>query len=62
LIQVKAAHRAAASVLPSNRERAMPTETVIVVAVVVAAFATFGAVLAYVDWIAGRRPDAHPTE
>ena len=40
----------------------MPTETIIVVAVVVAAFATFGAVLAYVDWIAGRRPDAHRTE
>ena len=40
----------------------MPTEAVIIVAVIVAAFATFGAVLAYVDWIAGRRPDAHRTE
>lgn len=29
---------------------------------VVVAFATFGIVLAYVDRIAGRRPDGHPAE
>ena len=40
----------------------MLIETVIVLAVIVAAFATFGAVLGYVGWIAGRRPDAHSTE
>jgi hypothetical protein len=40
----------------------MPTETVIVVTFIIAAFALFGGVLAYVDRIAGRRPDGHPAE
>jgi predicted lysophospholipase L1 biosynthesis ABC-type transport system permease subunit len=29
---------------------------------VIVAFVVFGAVLAYVSWIAGRRPDGHPAE
>jgi hypothetical protein len=40
----------------------MPTESAIIVAAILIAFAIFGAVLAYVDRIASRRPDAHPAE
>jgi hypothetical protein len=31
-------------------------------AAVIVAFVTFGVALAYVDRIAGRRPDVHPAE
>jgi len=40
----------------------MPTETILVVAAVLMAFAVFGVVVAYVDRIAGRRPDGQPAE
>jgi len=34
----------------------------IVLAVIIVAFVLFGVVVAYVDWIAGRRPESHPAE
>jgi hypothetical protein len=40
----------------------MPTENLIIVVGIVVAFTLFGIVLAYVDRIASRRPDAHPAE
>ena len=40
----------------------MPTENVIFLTGIIIAFVLFGAVLAYVDRIAARRPDEHPAE
>jgi hypothetical protein len=40
----------------------MPIENIIILGLIVAAFVLFGGVLAYVERIAGRRPDAHSTE
>ena len=40
----------------------MPTVDIVFLAGFVVAFVMFAAVLAYVDRIAARRPDAHPAE
>jgi hypothetical protein len=40
----------------------MPTETIVILTAIVAVFALFAGVLAYVNHIAGRRPDLHPAE
>ena len=40
----------------------MPTSSITLLVAIVLAFTIFGGVLAYVDRIAGRRPDGHPAE
>ena len=40
----------------------MPFENILFLAAIIVAFTLFGVVLAYVDRIAGRRPDEHPAE
>jgi|GEM_PF-6212540 len=41
----------------------MPTESIVILAAIVGAFALFAGVLAYVNHIAGSRPDdPHPAE
>jgi multisubunit Na+/H+ antiporter MnhC subunit len=41
----------------------MPTESIVILTAIVGAFALFAAVLAYVNHIAGSRPnDLHPAE
>lgn len=40
----------------------MPTESAIVIVVVLSAFVTFGAVVAWVDTYSRRRPDSQPAE
>ena len=37
-------------------------ESPIILAGIILAFVVFGVVLAYVDWIASRRPNQHPAE
>jgi len=49
LIQVKAGSRASAMMSGYGKEPHMPAETVVVVTAIVAAFAIFGAVLAWAE-------------
>jgi hypothetical protein len=40
----------------------MPVENIIILSVIISAFAIFSAALAYADRVASRRPDANPAE
>jgi hypothetical protein len=40
----------------------MPVENIIILSVIISAFAVFSAALAYAGRVAGRRPDPYPAE